>query len=110
MRSLTLADDSARLFRNFDRGTLTESELRHSLIQLVIHYDDADASVTLTNSFPNWFRDGFRLRLTELADGDFLYSLPWCLEDRKTQSELDERAQLHRPILAKIVPQMLARL
>jgi hypothetical protein len=98
------------MFRNFQRGLMTESELRHSLIQNVIHYNDVDASIALADSLPNWFRDGFRLRLVALADDDYLYNLPWCLEDRRTQSERDERARLHRPILCSIVPQMLARL
>ncbi|PHQ33999.1 hypothetical protein [Rhodopirellula bahusiensis] len=107
---MTLADDSARLFRNFQRGLMTESELRHSLIQSVIHYNDVDASIALADSLPDWFRDGFQLRLRELADDNYLYNLPWCLEDRRTQPELDDRAQLHRPILRLIVPRMLARL
>ena len=76
----------------------------------MIHYSDLDASIELARTFPDWFRDGFRALLEELASAGYVYNKRWCLEDTRSQTELDEQAELHRPFLKLAIPAMIAEL
>jgi len=105
---LSLAEDSARRFIAFQRGAITESELRHSIIQDVIRYSDFDASLELVRTSPDWFHGGFLALLRELASAGYVYNKRWCLEDTRSQAELDEQAKLHRPFLQLAIPAMIS--
>lgn len=107
---MCLSDGTDRLLRSLQRGTLTQSEFFNELIQLIIYVNDIDASIELVERLPVQFRSGFRARLSKLAQDNYIYNLPWCIEDKRTKAERDESAWRDRPILLAIVPQLIAKL
>ena len=106
---MNLRDRRDKLFANFDRGLITESETSNAFVALMLDAHDDAAAIALCDALPDRFRTTFRKWLTELADRDYAYR--WFgIGDTRSPEQVEADSKRHQEILSRLGPTVLGLL
>lgn len=94
------------LYTNYNRGAITESEMNHSFVALLIEADNDAAAFELCSSMPDDFRISFRDWLSKLADRDYKHRW-FAIGDSRSMKQIETDSKRYQEFLSRLGPSLL---
>jgi hypothetical protein len=99
----------AKVFHEYDRGVITESECVIRFVSILTTMTDPESISLICKLLPGWFQQSFHKFLSEIEKSNYYYT--WTgLEDPRSDQQRDQDSLLHQAALKQFAPSIRASL